>query len=184
MYPPAQDSGDWRQLVLTWRQEFWQTWYDGITGLVTQPQSGWKQGGMGEMAKGVGKGVGGVLLKPQAGTYTADKQTQFTNTIRSVGTDRVSPEWCLQKHRKVIRKQPTGLHYLLAHSTGGCGPGSGIGRGKGPDSGQMASCPAKEQTGQSLESHAMPLIIDINSPKLCVHFASTLRPTERVLAAS
>ncbi|KAL4783745.1 hypothetical protein BJX76DRAFT_348307 [Aspergillus varians] len=50
-------------------KEFWQSWYDGISGLVTQPQSGWKQGGVADIAKGVGKGVGGVLLKPQAGLW-------------------------------------------------------------------------------------------------------------------
>lgn len=85
-------------LILIPRQEFWQTWYDGITGLVTQPHSGWKQGGMGEMAKGVGKGVGGVLLKPQAGMYNGPQQASPANTVRSVGTHRVSLEWRLQEH--------------------------------------------------------------------------------------
>ncbi|KAL3248382.1 hypothetical protein ABHI18_012054 [Aspergillus niger] len=43
--------------------------YDGVTGLVTQPSQGWNGGGFGGMTKGIGKGVGGVLLKPQAGLW-------------------------------------------------------------------------------------------------------------------
>ncbi|KAL2063107.1 hypothetical protein VTL71DRAFT_6179 [Oculimacula yallundae] len=41
--------------------------YDGITGLVTQPISGAKKGGLGGFFAGVGKGLGGVVCKPAAG---------------------------------------------------------------------------------------------------------------------
>ncbi|KAE8361011.1 hypothetical protein BDV27DRAFT_167263 [Aspergillus caelatus] len=50
-------------------KEFGYSWYDGITGVVTQPSRGWKDGGFGGMTKGVGKGVGGLILKPQAGIW-------------------------------------------------------------------------------------------------------------------
>jgi hypothetical protein len=52
-------------------KEFGLGFYDGISGLVTQPLRGaQKEGGMGFM-KGVGKGIGGLLLKPAAGKFHA-----------------------------------------------------------------------------------------------------------------
>ncbi|KAJ5698704.1 hypothetical protein N7462_000709 [Penicillium macrosclerotiorum] len=50
-------------------QEFRDGFYYGITGLVTQPRYGFKQTGTSGMIKGVGKGVGGVFLKPPAGLW-------------------------------------------------------------------------------------------------------------------
>lgn len=50
-------------------QEFSYSWYDGISGVVTQPRHGWKEGGFIGVVKGVGKGLGGLLLKPPAGQY-------------------------------------------------------------------------------------------------------------------
>ena len=41
--------------------------YDGISGLVTQPLEGAKKEGLVGLIKGFGKGIGGVVLKPQAG---------------------------------------------------------------------------------------------------------------------
>lgn len=41
--------------------------YDGITGVATQPSHGWKEGGYSGLAKGIGKGVGSLILKPHAG---------------------------------------------------------------------------------------------------------------------
>ncbi|ODH17073.1 hypothetical protein ACO22_06297 [Paracoccidioides brasiliensis] len=43
--------------------------YDGITGLVTQPLAGRKDG-VGGVMKGFGKGIGGLILKPGAGSYS------------------------------------------------------------------------------------------------------------------
>lgn len=48
-------------------QEFVYSWYDGITGVVTQPHQGWDNKGASGLASGVGKGIGGLLIKPQAG---------------------------------------------------------------------------------------------------------------------
>ncbi|PTU23545.1 hypothetical protein P175DRAFT_0543946 [Aspergillus ochraceoroseus IBT 24754] len=50
-------------------KEFRHSWSDGITGVVAQPRTGWKDQGMSGMAKGIGKGIGGVFLKPQAGLW-------------------------------------------------------------------------------------------------------------------
>ena len=48
-------------------QEFGFGFYDGISGLVTQPLEGAKKGGVSGLAKGFGKGIGGLVLKPAAG---------------------------------------------------------------------------------------------------------------------
>jgi hypothetical protein len=41
--------------------------YDAVTGLVTQPYQGAKEEGAVGILKGAGKGIGGLLLKPEAG---------------------------------------------------------------------------------------------------------------------
>lgn len=43
--------------------------YDGVTGLVTQPIDGAKKEGVAGLLKGIGKGVGGVILKPGAAIW-------------------------------------------------------------------------------------------------------------------
>jgi hypothetical protein len=48
-------------------QEFGYGFYDGISGLVTQPIAGAKKEGAAGLVKGVGKGIGGLILKPGAG---------------------------------------------------------------------------------------------------------------------
>jgi hypothetical protein len=45
--------------------------YDAVTGLVTQPYHGAKEEGPLGFLKGAGKGIGGLLLKPEAGKLTA-----------------------------------------------------------------------------------------------------------------
>jgi UDP:flavonoid glycosyltransferase YjiC (YdhE family) len=47
-------------------REFSFGWYDGVTGLVTQPWNGAKKEGTSGFFKGVGKGVGGFIAKPGA----------------------------------------------------------------------------------------------------------------------
>jgi hypothetical protein len=44
--------------------------WDGITGLVTQPMQGAKKDGAAGAFKGIAKGIGGLVLKPGAGTST------------------------------------------------------------------------------------------------------------------
>ncbi|KAE8361542.1 hypothetical protein BDV27DRAFT_132880 [Aspergillus caelatus] len=43
--------------------------YDGVTGIVTHPAQGWKDNRISGMAKGLGKGLGGIFFKPQAGLW-------------------------------------------------------------------------------------------------------------------
>lgn len=49
------------------RKEFTEGFYYGVTGLLTQPARGFQKSGGRGLVKGVGKGVGGMFLKPTAG---------------------------------------------------------------------------------------------------------------------
>lgn len=49
-------------------KEFGLGWYDGITGLVTQPWKGAQKQGASGFIKGIGKGMAGFIAKPMAGT--------------------------------------------------------------------------------------------------------------------
>lgn len=44
-------------------------WYEGVTGLVTQPWNGAQKEGAVGFAKGVGKGLGGAFVHPLAGSF-------------------------------------------------------------------------------------------------------------------
>jgi hypothetical protein len=50
-------------------REFGYGWYDGVTGLVTQPWKGAQKGGAGGFVKGIGKGIGGFIAKPGAALF-------------------------------------------------------------------------------------------------------------------
>ncbi|KAL8952864.1 MAG: hypothetical protein Q9222_001256 [Ikaeria aurantiellina] len=49
--------------------------YDGVSGLFTQPIHGARQDGVAGFIKGVGKGIGGLLLKPQAAFFSLPAYT-------------------------------------------------------------------------------------------------------------
>jgi hypothetical protein len=55
--------------VSTAGQELVTGLYDGLSGFVMEPIEGAKESGPSGFAKGVGKGIGGVVLKPCAGMY-------------------------------------------------------------------------------------------------------------------
>jgi hypothetical protein len=48
-------------------QGFGYGFYDGISGLVTQPMKGAEKEGAAGFLKGIGRGIGGLVLKPGAG---------------------------------------------------------------------------------------------------------------------
>ncbi|KAN0094046.1 glycosyltransferase family 1 protein [Hyaloscypha variabilis] len=50
-------------------KEFGYGFYDGITGLVTQPLRGAEKEGAAGLLKGIGKGIGGLVLKPGAAIW-------------------------------------------------------------------------------------------------------------------
>ncbi|KAL8713427.1 MAG: hypothetical protein Q9220_002626 [cf. Caloplaca sp. 1 TL-2023] len=55
-------------------KEFGYGVYDGVSGLFTQPIHGAKHDGVAGFIKGVGKGIGGLLLKPQAAASTQQQR--------------------------------------------------------------------------------------------------------------
>lgn len=65
---PEKVTGLGSGVVVAWK-ELGLGFYDGVSGLVTQPYKGaQKEGGQG-FIKGVGKGLGGLILKPAAGKW-------------------------------------------------------------------------------------------------------------------
>ena len=63
---PQERVGDFKSGMKAVGREFSYGWYDGITGLVTQPWKGAQKEGAGGFFKGVGKGVGGFFAKSSA----------------------------------------------------------------------------------------------------------------------
>ncbi|KAJ4342528.1 hypothetical protein N0V95_006929 [Ascochyta clinopodiicola] len=60
---------DFRSGVKAVGKEFGFGWYDGVTGLVTQPWYGAQKEGASGFLKGIGKGIGGFLTKPGAALF-------------------------------------------------------------------------------------------------------------------
>lgn len=64
---PQEKVSDFKSGVMAVGKEFGYGWYDGVTGLVTQPWKGAQKEGPGGFLKGIGKGLGGFVTKPTAG---------------------------------------------------------------------------------------------------------------------
>ena len=60
---------DFRSGIMAASKEFGYGFYDGITGLVTQPLDGAKKEGAAGFVKGFGKGIGGIVFKPGAAIF-------------------------------------------------------------------------------------------------------------------
>ncbi|EAU29286.1 conserved hypothetical protein [Aspergillus terreus NIH2624] len=79
-------------------KEFGYSLYDGVTGIVTQPRRGMDDAGVPGLAKGIGKGVGGLLLKPQAGLWGLfgyPLNGIYRGIERSYGEDRQGSLWAV-----------------------------------------------------------------------------------------
>jgi len=75
-------------------KEFGLGFYDGITGLVTQPIRGAEKEGAAGFLKGVGKGIGGLILKPGAGKLsTPARRCAMTNLSQLSGVSLVILSW-------------------------------------------------------------------------------------------
>ncbi|GLA28773.1 UDP-glucose,sterol transferase [Aspergillus phoenicis ATCC 13157] len=119
--------------------EFTHGFYNGITGLVTQPVVGMEKAGGKGLLKGIGKGVGGVFLKPTAGLwglagYPLDgmhkslRNSLSKSKTKDILTSRIRQgieEMCAattQQRSLVIQKwhelQPTGLRHEHGHEHG------------------------------------------------------------------
>lgn len=66
-------------------QGFGYGFYDGITGVVTQPIIGAKQEGAAGFFKGMGKGLGGLVLKPGAGSCSLCYHSTQANVRKLYG---------------------------------------------------------------------------------------------------
>lgn len=64
---PATDVTGWRSGIKTAGKEFGLGMYDGLSGILTQLYHGAKKEGSSGLVKGVGKGLAGVIVKPDAG---------------------------------------------------------------------------------------------------------------------
>ncbi|KAK5114000.1 hypothetical protein LTR62_003123 [Meristemomyces frigidus] len=65
----ADQVTDFRSGVKAATKEFGYGMFDGITGLVSQPLRGAQKEGVAGFVKGVGKGIGGIVLKPGAAVF-------------------------------------------------------------------------------------------------------------------
>lgn len=65
---PAEQITDFTSGAKTAGKELGLGWYDGITGLITQPWKGAQKDGVGGFVKGFGKGMAGFMFKPLAGS--------------------------------------------------------------------------------------------------------------------
>ncbi|TVY94242.1 Sterol 3-beta-glucosyltransferase [Lachnellula willkommii] len=66
---PQAKVTDFQSGVRAATKEFGLGFYDGITGLVTQPLRGAEKEGAAGLIKGIGKGIGGLILKPGAAIW-------------------------------------------------------------------------------------------------------------------
>ncbi|KAF2621325.1 glycosyltransferase family 1 protein [Macroventuria anomochaeta] len=64
---PQEQVSDFKSGIRAAGKEFGYGWYDGVTGLVTQPWRGAQKDGTSGFLKGIGKGLGGFTTKPLAG---------------------------------------------------------------------------------------------------------------------
>ena len=64
---PQEQVSDFKSGAIAAGKEFGFGWYDGVTGLVTQPWKGAQKEGPTGFVKGIGKGVAGFATKPFAG---------------------------------------------------------------------------------------------------------------------
>ena len=63
---PLEQISEFKSGAMAAGKEFSFGWYDGVTGLVTQPWKGAQKEGASGFVKGVGKGIGGFATKPFA----------------------------------------------------------------------------------------------------------------------
>jgi len=66
---PQERVKDFKSGMKAVGREFGLGWYDGLTGLVTQPWQGAQKEGTAGFFKGIGKGIGGFIAKPSAAMF-------------------------------------------------------------------------------------------------------------------
>jgi hypothetical protein len=66
---PQRRVSDFKSGMKAVGNDFSYGWYDGVTGLFTQPYKGAQKEGASGLIKGIGKGVGGFIVKPGAAMF-------------------------------------------------------------------------------------------------------------------
>ncbi|KAI4738527.1 UDP-Glycosyltransferase/glycogen phosphorylase [Aureobasidium sp. EXF-12298] len=66
---PQEQVSDLKSGIRAMSREFGFGFYDGVTGVVTQPWRGAQKEGAGGFLKGIGKGIGGLIAKPGAALF-------------------------------------------------------------------------------------------------------------------
>lgn len=103
--------------LLTLMQELKDGFYYGVTGLVTHPRSEYKHSGTKGLFKGVGKGVGGVMLKIPAGMcdviFCLSQRYAKHLLIRTLGACRLSFDRAAQATPRIHRQIPTMSNYQV-----------------------------------------------------------------------
>jgi hypothetical protein len=66
---PQEKVSDLKSGMKAVGREFGFGWYDGVTGLFTQPWKGAQKEGASGFFKGIGKGIGGFITKPGAALF-------------------------------------------------------------------------------------------------------------------
>ncbi|EED18718.1 glucosyl/glucuronosyl transferase, putative [Talaromyces stipitatus ATCC 10500] len=66
---PQEKVVDFKSGAMAAGREFGFGWYDGVTGLFTQPWKGAQKEGTSGFLKGIGKGIGGFVAKPSAALF-------------------------------------------------------------------------------------------------------------------
>ena len=98
-------------------KEFGYGFYDGISGLVTQPIRGAEKEGFGGFVKGIGKGIGGLIAKPGAGKSFNNRQIDMClhNMHRCLGDIRLYYAGSVCRSKQALRPQRVKLHHHFPH---------------------------------------------------------------------
>lgn len=99
--PPPQNVKGFRQGVRVAGKEWWCGIYDGVTGVVRIPYLEVSEDGISGLPKGVARGLGGLVLKPVAGTLGLINYTNrgFKSSLRRVVRDTEKTERWIRRAR-------------------------------------------------------------------------------------
>ena len=89
---PSEKVTDFQSGLKAAGKEFGYGFYDGISGLITQPLKGAEKEGAAGLIKGIGKGIGGLILKPGAGKYLIHVNLEFQEA-NYFSLSHLGPSW-------------------------------------------------------------------------------------------
>lgn len=99
-------------------REFGQGLYEGFTGLVTEPYKGAKEDGVGGFVKGIGKGMVGIAMKPQAGKFDLSIPFQCLTSASCLCASCLHHEGHLHGGTQTLGFKRSKLYYCRPHRPG------------------------------------------------------------------